>query len=382
MSTVNVEELLVTLTEDQILERIIRNAEILGFPVTDWTEGSVARTFLKLFAKEMADLDQGTPLLARSNFIETAEPPAAGNTVGWLDLVGQSRFQETRKPASQTEGYFFMTTAPGVSINVSPGSLVFASGGVQFRSNETVTLSAGTSTYVKVIAVIASAAGNIPNNATITLVKQVAGLSATNPIYSGSSWITKQGQDQESPEVYRARCVAKWGSLSANGPAAAYIYWCQQADPLIRRVTIGPLIGAAFAFNVYVAGSSSTALPGATLTAAQDYIDLRKPQAAIPTVVQAASQALAITVTVRTTLNDTLITNTSVAAFVQAWIDALPIGGELIAGARKFWNFRLADAVKQMSPNIKLVVVTPGDTTIDIDKIVTASSIVATVTKE
>lgn len=370
-------DLLVPLTKEQIETKMLDAAKALGFPVSNWGVGGVARTLIKLFTTPLADAYALIPQLAAGRYIDTASGQ-------WLTNLGLSRFGEEQLPATFTYGYFRFTAAPGIGAGLTPGShqvrLVSAQD-LKFITAESKTIPTGGFVDCLMVAEHPGTVYNIPTSSTLAFVTPIAGVTVTNPVYAGGTWITVPGQDLEDEATFRARCKAKWGTLAVGGPTQSYVAWALAASPLVRRVTVGAADGMAH-FNVYVAGSDATSLPGATITAISDYIAARKPIGALPTVVQAPTQSQAFDVTVTVKPACTL-TAAAISTAISKWVNALPVGGEVIAGfASGIFRDRLASAVRALDPlNIVLCKVTTpaADVAVTAGSIVSASTINVTI---
>lgn len=110
------------------------------------------------------------------------------------------------------------TAAALVDVTVS-GAGSFVPGAVATTSLDLGTL------IMSFSATESGAAWNIPTGSPLDMKTSFAGVSATNPAWIDSTWITEQGADEESDERLKLRCVSRWGVLGVGGNADAFTFW-------------------------------------------------------------------------------------------------------------------------------------------------------------
>lgn len=295
MTTVN--DLLTEKTADTLVAEGLAVLAAEELPTTAWQSGSVPRSLLKADATALAALYVRQRSLAAGNYLDTA-------TGEWLDLYGDSRFDEDRVAAVATEGQVVVTVASGAGpYTIEAGGLLVTNGVYRYRSTNTTATnvtSAGAVTFT-VRAEVAGAAYNSPSNGSITTIVSPAsaGMSVTNPaIGATGTWRTVTGADAELDASYRARCRAKWGTLGRGANNDAYFYWATStpAAPAVKRALILPNPGDG-TVTVYIATASGVA-SGAEVTSVQAYLDAQGPVTDTAVVVAAAAVTITVTGTV------------------------------------------------------------------------------------
>jgi uncharacterized phage protein gp47/JayE len=208
-------------TSDDILRFLLEMLTLGGFPATAWASGSVAPTMLGGEADYFADLGQSIAQIAKGGFIDDAED-------GWVDLLCQSLYQETRNPAVFTQGNIVLAdTANQGPITIQPGTVWVTEGTRTLRYTNLTggVLPLGGALPLSFQAESPGAAYNLANGSITVLVTTLPGVTVSNPPISGTaSWTTQAGADAESNDAYKGRCKAKWGTLGSGSNEPAYIY--------------------------------------------------------------------------------------------------------------------------------------------------------------
>lgn len=331
---ITIGQLFTPTTSEQTLETMLEFLEGLGFQATSWQEGSVQRSFLHGVADLYAGLTTVVSDIARAPFPKHARGD-------YQDLLGEHVFDLKRVAAVATEGTFTLTlSAAAAPASWADGELVFADAEQDpantYRNVGAGSLNPGQTDTFDVVAEAPGEAANIPNGTTLYLWTPITGLSAANPAPSGqSTWITTQGQDQESQERYAERMTLRWARLSA-GTEGAYRGYALEALPALTRViaTQGAAEG-----SVRVIGA--TAVGGLTAGQISDIDDyLRGVTDGVSK--RALNDVLTVeSATVKTTpaLTLEITADSQVASTVAADAEAalvalfgsLPIGGEKIS---------------------------------------------------
>lgn len=334
-------DLLVPVTDEEALDFSLDVLDTLGFNVTSWQSGSVQRTLVHLGAKIYASLSVNIAQIAAGGFNRLASS-------GWLDLLSEDFFDNTRVAALKTQGIMRLTasaTAPPVTFAV--GDLQIADTATStastntFRNTTGGSLAPGGSLDLEFEAEVAGADGNITTATTLYMWTSYVGVTATNPaIGTTGTWITRAGTDEETDTRLQARNTSKWSTLSYAAVDGAYKAWALAADSSVTRVKVR-------SNNPYGAGSVDVvcATDVGTISAAQaadilDYINGvtddvgRRPLGDVVSVTPASTVALTVSGTVTV---DAGYTATTTAAVIQdailAVIDATDIGGTIIPPA-------------------------------------------------
>ncbi len=247
------QQLLTTVSITEARENILDIATGLGFNARSWQSGSIQRTFLEIFARVYADLSIGISQIAKGGYLYLAEGP-------WLHLKADSDYDNQVNLAVATQGTIVLTSAPlAPPHTIAIDDLVVSTeSDITFRNKTGGTLNPGQTISLMFEAEVAGAGGNVAPN-TITILKTaLAGVTVTNPVLPSpaTSWITRDGADQETDEELRTRCNTKWGTLGI-GPGMAYVHNARQASASVKRVYVdatnprGP-----GTLDVYLAGDS------------------------------------------------------------------------------------------------------------------------------
>ena len=246
------DELIVPVTKDQALTFMFDILRAHGFPIASWQPGSMQRTMFEAFAELATESVLVADALARGGFNSLSSG-------GWLDLLSESHYDNTRFEAVKTKGKVVVADTDGTGPHVIgiDEMVISDPDGRRFRNTTGATLTLGQlDLQLEFEAEVAGADGNVQNDTIAVVVEGPPGATVTNPEPAPSSpWITVEGSDEESDESLRERNATKWASLAVNGPAEAYIYWSRSASPAVTRVwvddqnTRGP-----GAVDVYIAG--------------------------------------------------------------------------------------------------------------------------------
>jgi hypothetical protein len=142
---------------------------------------------------------------------------------------------------------------------------------------------------------------------TVTLANGASGTSFvigdTYLFNAPGNWITSQGSNAEADQFLAARCRARWSSLSSIPVSNFYFLLATSTPSVGSQVTqclVIPDTVINNKVNIIVAGPVG-ALPGATITAIQTYINPRVPGTENPVVVSPSAQAITYAGTITVT---------------------------------------------------------------------------------
>lgn len=114
-------ELLRTRTEDELVAKFLAFLQTKGFPITDWYEGSAAKTTQRLFIHGLIDFSDLAPAVAAGGFLDYA----LGD---WLALLAEQRFAVTKTKATACKQRVNLWCQPGTGPYViSAGQLIIKS---------------------------------------------------------------------------------------------------------------------------------------------------------------------------------------------------------------------------------------------------------------
>lgn len=232
-------DLLTAPTRDAILALLLNGLKGRGLPVISWQPGTIPRhlpereaTFLESLAADIASI-------AASGLLAYCPDNA------WLDLLTASAYDELRKPAVFAEGTVRLTDAGGVGpVTIAAGTYwgSLADGTFRFKNTSGGTLPLNGTLDIAVRAESVGALYNLPNGVLSLLNPTIAGVQLSNAgtdaaSLARGSWLSVQGVDLESGDALKARCRAKWATLTGLLDDA-YRYWILSASPEVSRVRV------------------------------------------------------------------------------------------------------------------------------------------------
>ena len=148
---------------DRLLASAMGDPDLAGLPVTDWEDGGVARTFLQLFARGLAEMDAVRVTVAESGFLMLAHG-------GWLDELALSHYEVTRKPSAFAEGLLTLSSPTLGPYQIAPGQLwVSTAAGLRYTNLDGGTLTPGSTLALTFRAESPGSLYNAPNG-TITVM--------------------------------------------------------------------------------------------------------------------------------------------------------------------------------------------------------------------
>jgi hypothetical protein len=111
-------ELLAEQTADEIKTRLLSALNVVGFPITDWQSGGVARTLVEMEAAALRDfVGVLIPKVAGGGFLDHA----SGD---WLTLLGYQKYGLDRGGSSYTIQRITLTDHGAGPHNVNPGDVI------------------------------------------------------------------------------------------------------------------------------------------------------------------------------------------------------------------------------------------------------------------
>lgn len=212
-----IEVLIRKISSDELFELFLDSLEAVEIPARSWRKGGVARSILGVLAQKgsqgaavLADLIGGMYLLFAEGIYLTAHAE---------DVYGVERIE-----ATFAAGEVVLTNTKGAVHTVGANECIVRSSntGARYRVTEGFVLSSGseavpTSITVDVQAIEAGAGSTVAPAELDELETTLVGVSVMNEA-------SIVGQDAESDEALRARCLAKRGTWSPFGPRDAYEY--------------------------------------------------------------------------------------------------------------------------------------------------------------
>ena len=326
--TIDFDELVQPVTATEVENGIYQIYGSVGLDTSSWKSGAVVRTITNAFAVVLSALSELQARIAKSGFLALAEED-------WLTIVAFYVYGVERYEATFALGEVTLVNAGGGVYNFDADDLIFgnADTGKTYRNSAPVSIAAGaTVTNVPIHAVEAGTDSNAEIGKITVMVTTVTGVTVTNPIAAA-------GQNQESDAALRARCSAKLGSLSPNGPWDAYTYAVRnatRADGTNLGITRTRIITDGYGnVFVYMATASGT-VPTTDVAIAQTAIELNaEPLAVNATAYSATAKTIAVAYTAYM-YNTSGYTDDQVRSLIETnltdWLSQQPIGGNLVDG--------------------------------------------------
>lgn len=370
--TTPIDQLILPLTEDQVLERFLVNLETLGLAPRLWRSGGIARSILRVVAASYASSTVVHAAFIRSGFLELAEGV-------WLTRLAKSVYGVDRRPATFAVGKATFTNGGGGIFNYGPDEvrMKWIGGNKIYTITQALALPALGTATVTVRAVEAGSASSAPAGAINSLETTLLLVTVTNaePVY---------GSDEETDAELRKRCLDKLGTLSLRGPRGAYRYAITSAkrpdgSPVdINRQSISPDSSTGLVTIICAAPSGP---PLATdLVYVRDSIELyARPDSVTVTVVGAQALAIARTLDVWATRTEGVSADDLKALVLKALEPvtlSYPIGGHRKPPALQgyLWEDYVSGLVKGAHLSIYDVDGFGADVTLNPDQVVTLNA--------
>lgn len=328
-------ELTTPLTVDEVKASIYAAIEAKGTLTASWKPGATARTIVAAVSIVIAAFSRLVSLIAASGFLALAEGD-------WLTLVALHVYGVERDLGSFATGEVRLNNTGGGVYSGDPGDLVLknTSTGKTYRNTAAFSIGAlEANVFVPIQAIEIGTDSNAGPGDIDDFETLLLGVVVTNlaPVL---------GTDVEEDDALKARCSAKTGTLSPNGPRDAYHYVALSAKRaadgtsigVTRVLTVPDGVGGV---DVYVATATGAIAgdagdPDTDLGAVAEAIHTQVEPLAITPVVQSAVAEL-IDVTyelwVRNTssLSDAEI-EVRVGLKLSEYLATSPIGGFLLEG--------------------------------------------------
>ena len=359
--TISIEQLITPKTTEEALGDVLDLMGGLGFQTTSFHAGSLGLGFATIIAEVWVRSYNAMAVPAiKQAFNETA----TGVGLTWLST---SHFDNTRIGAIATQGTLTLTDATSSGPHtVTAGQFVAADANdstVTFRALTGAIVALDGTATISIECERGGVLGNVPNARITQLVTSIAGLTVTNGVADGDSWITRQGVNAEADKTLRLRNTTKWASLSPNAPINAYKNMVLNAvDPAGDAVGVTKVEvdasnpGGPGTLYVYVANTTATATAQQVIDL-QAYIDDgRGSPNAIPTVIAATEFDVNIygTLTCRRGLGVAALSAFQLS--VQEYLDDLDLGGEQLDSERGGAGYVLVSSIVDRARNINGVV--------------------------
>lgn len=324
-------DLIPSRTAAQVRDAVLSRLTALGFPVTSWGDGGVARTLVEGFAWVVADARVAVMLVAKGGLLDEAEG-------AWLSLLSRSVFDLERILATFAVGEVTLAEGAGSGPHtITAGQMIVGrngSGSTPARRFVAVTggtLNPGGTLVIRVKAEEPGTGFNLAHGDVAFMFTPLPGVTVS----AASSWLTATGctpaVDEETDARLRQRCRDRWATLGSGFTRSAVRYWCTSAlfsdgsSVGCTRVGFATPPGDG-SYVVYVAGATG-GLGSTGVTQLQAVIEERCPITDAPAITDAAEVTLTVTGTVQFKAGfNTSANQIAVGDAIRAFANAKDIG--------------------------------------------------------
>lgn len=345
MSSVDLLSLIVVETRQRIFDRMVTIADSLGLDTESWQPGDPTRATLYADAGVLETLEAGTAEAIRGGFLRLARG-------AWKKLVAYHVYNVEPEEARHATCSVALTNASTTNYGtLEAGDVIVRNSttGATYRNTTGGSLGGLGSLALDVEAEDPGSDGTSGVGDIDELVTALPGVTVTNTTAA-------IGVDEESPAALEARCLAKLGSLSPNGPSGAYEYVATtrslNGGAAVDRVAVVDSDADDGECTVYVAGPAG-AVSGGDVTLVEDALETL----AIPIGFRAnVASATGVTVNVTCTVYvyDTIGRDASeleaeLEDLLTTTIGARPIGGD--EGGFLYGSFLVSTLLSAVAPH-------------------------------
>lgn len=362
----SITDLMTSVTATETYERYLSSLETLGVSARSWRVGGALRTILRVIASNFAEMSAVVAQFAKGAYLETAEG-------GWLTLLAQYVYGETRLVATQAKGTLRMVNSGGgvYSFAADQMRVLHSVSGKAYRNTTAFTLTAGQTLDIEIAAVELGTDSNAGPNEITELETTMLLVTVTNPA-------SVVGTDDETDADLRTRCRDKLATLSNGGPRRAYSYAIRVAKRtdgtpvLINRIRASSSSSTG-QVNIIVASANGAAVADDITAATSSVNTIARPDCVTVSVVSATTVAIARDLTVWALQSDVTATELEarIREAVATAVSTYPIGGFVKLPSTQGWWFSafLAGTVKASDPSIYAVDGVGADVALDTDEV-------------
>lgn len=345
MSVPSLASLIVTEARDRVFDRMVTIASALGLPTESWQAGDPERATFYAEAGEIARLDTGAAAAIAGGFLRLAQG-------AWKKLVAYHVYNVEAEEAQFATCTVTLTNATTTNYGtIAVGDLIArnSTSGATYRNTTSGTLAGLGTLSLDMEAEEAGSDGTSGVGDIDELVTALPGVTVTNTTAA-------VGVDEETAAALEARCLAKLGSLSPNGPSGAYEYVATtqslNGGAAVNRVAVVDSVADDGECTVYVAGPAG-AVSGGDVILVEDALETY----AIPIGFRAnVASATGVTVNVTCTVyvydtigRDAAELETELEALLTTTIGARPIGGD--EGGFLYGSFLVSTLLAAVAPH-------------------------------
>ncbi|MBN4074825.1 MAG: baseplate J protein [Alkaliphilus sp.] len=218
---------------DGLKDEIISELEAEGFSINNFNSGGIFFTIIMIFIQIRIELVKLLRTVLSNMFVSSADGI-------WLDFKGAD-YSKKRKEATKTMGNLTLKrTVATTNLKIAKGNVFKTEkdiNGEEFRfvSTEDVFLAKNIlSTEVLVEAEREGIKYNLPSG---QIKKSLVYIEGIDEIVNEGGWVTREGSDVESDEMFRGRILNSWAELAAYPISGKYRTVCE-AVPGVLFATV------------------------------------------------------------------------------------------------------------------------------------------------
>lgn len=255
MSSYDLAGLITTETRQRIFDKLVAIADSVGLDTESWQPGDPTRATFYAEAGLLETLEAGIAAAIRGGFIRLARG-------AWKTLCAYHQYNVERIEAQRATCSVTLTNTTTTNYGtIAVGDLICRNPttGATYRNTSSGTLGGLGTLALDVEAEDAGSDGTSSVGTITELVTALPGVTVTNTTAA-------VGVDEELEAALEARCIAKLGSLSPNGPDGAYAYVATTPElnggAEVNRVRVVDAVTDDGLCTVYLAGPSGAVAGG------------------------------------------------------------------------------------------------------------------------
>jgi len=296
MSATTLNDLLADRTQSQYYTQLISGALANGVPVASWTDTTNLGQSTTQISAELYYQLRSVMRIVTASVFSGIQPEDLGLTSDQeflftkaLTLFGKSQFGLDRTEPSFAVGKMVLTSVPTAPLySISPGQITVGTlgdNGILFTNIDAGAITPGGSVTLTFQCKTTGADGNIPTNAALEAKTPLPGVSVTNPVYSGGTWLTQAAVEGEPNDLFRKRCLSRWATLGAEGNSDAFVHFGLQppvgytASPVTQIVCLSDFYQNGYwpnAITVVVGNDTGPLAAGDLAAVRQNYENPKK----------------------------------------------------------------------------------------------------------
>lgn len=235
--------------------------------ITNYRSGGIFRSFIEVVAMFLEKIYMELESTLPNRFLLKA-------TGKYLDLKAEE-LNLTRILPKKTRGYVIFSRKDISNQVIIPKGKIVATKNQEFRYKVVEENILPKGQNVCSVLVEAENEGSEYNAGGEMITELLTPINGIDTIYNGYDWITLMGQNLESDESLRSRCISLWSGLSGANKET-YVSWAQSVEG-IGNVRVIPLSRGLGTIDVICLGTDNKQPNQELLNKVSDIIDSRKP---------------------------------------------------------------------------------------------------------